>query len=99
MSSKDDDCVLGPSSSKSKPSGNCIVHRTDAIDNLVSLQSTDSREVLLKAAIIRQHEAVLKVASSLPGGAIPDIKYYCKCRTTFAMRKLLNNIKEKKNLP
>ena len=42
MSSKDDDCVLGPSSLKSKPSGNCIVHRTDAIDNLVSLQSTDS---------------------------------------------------------
>ena len=42
------------------------MHCTDPIDNPVSLQSVDFWEVLLKSATIRQHESVLKVASSLP---------------------------------
>ena len=63
---------------KSKPSGNCITHCTDASDNLVSLHSVDSWEVLLKATTIRQHKADLKVASFLHEGAIPDIKYQWK---------------------
>ena len=96
MCSKDDEeWVHGPTKSKSKSSGNCIIHCTDASDNLVSLQSIDSWEVLLKAASIRQHEAVLKVASSLPEGVMPNIQYHRKCRSTFTMKKLLKNIKEK----
>ena len=73
---KDEEWVHGPSNSKSKPSGNCIIHCKDASDNLVSLQSVDSWEVLLKIAIICQHEALLKVASSLREEVIPDIKYH-----------------------
>ena len=42
MSSKDEDWIHGPSNSKSKPSGNCIIHCTDASDNLLNLQSVDS---------------------------------------------------------
>ena len=42
MSSKDDEWVHGASNSKFKASGNCIIHRADASDNLVSLQSVDS---------------------------------------------------------
>ena len=38
----------------------------DTSDNLVGLYSVDFWEVLLKATTIRQHEAALKVASSLP---------------------------------
>ena len=96
MSLKDDEeWVYGLTNSRSKSSGNCIIHCTDASDDLVSLQSIDSWEVLLKAATIRQHEAVLKVASSLPKDVMPDIKYHRKCRSIFTMKKLLKNIKEK----
>ena len=65
------------------------------------LQSVDSGKFLLKSATIRQHEAVLIVASALPEGVAPDIKYHQRRRSTFTMKKLLNNIKEneKVNLP
>ena len=53
---------------------------------------------MLKAATIRQHEAVLKVASSLPEGDIPDLKHDWKCRSAFIMENLLNNIKEKEKV-
>ena len=76
MSSKDEDWVQGPSNSKSKPSENCIIHCKDASDNLVSLHSVGSWKVLLKTTTICEHEPVLKVASLLPEGAIPDIKYH-----------------------
>ena len=65
MSSKDEEWVHGPSNSKSKPCGSCIIHCADASNNLVSSQSIDFWEVFLKSATIRQHEAVLKVAPSL----------------------------------
>ena len=98
MSFKDDKWVHGPSNSKFKASGNCIIHCTDASDNLVSLQSVDSWDILLELVTIRQHERVLKVASSWPEGAIPDIKFHRKCRSTFTIKKLLNNIKEKEKV-
>ena len=98
MSSKDTEWVPGPVTIKSKSSGSCIIHCTDANDNLVSLQSIESWEVLLNAARIRKHEVVLNVASSLAEGVIPDIKYHRKCRSTFTMKKLLNNIKEKEKV-
>ena len=97
-SSKDEDWVHGPSNSKSNPSGNCIIHCTYASDNLVSLHAADSWEVLLKATTVRQHEALLKVASSLPEGAIPDKKDHWKCKSTFTMKKLLDNIKENEKI-
>lgn len=94
----DEDWVPGPSNlkTKSKFTENCIIHCTDDNSDLVSLQSLDSWKVLLEAATTRQHEGVLKVASSLPDGVVPDIKYHRKCRSTFTMKKLLNNIKKKK---
>ena len=39
MSSKDKDLIHAPSNSKSKLFGNCVIHCTDASDNLVRLQS------------------------------------------------------------
>lgn len=57
VSSKDKDWVHGPSNLKSKPSENCIVHCTEAGDNLVSLHSVDSWEFLLKTTTICQYEA------------------------------------------
>ena len=98
MSSKDEDCVHGSLNSKSKPSGNCIIHCTDASDNLVSLHPVDSWEVLLKAVTICQHEALLRVASSLPEGAITNIRYHWTCRSIFTMKKRVNNIKEKEKV-
>ena len=97
MSSEDTDWVPGPSTVKTKTTSSCLIHCTDANDNLVSLQSIESWKVLLNAARIRKHEAVLKVASSVGEGVIPGIKYHRKCRSTFTMKKLLNNIKKKEN--
>ena len=98
MSSKDEGFVHDSLNSKSKASENCIIQCTNASDNMVTLHSVNSWEVLLKATTIRQHEAVLKVASSLPDGAIPNIKYHWKCRSIFTMKKRLNNIKEKEKV-
>ena len=101
MSLKVEEWVHDHSNSKSKPSGNCIIHCTNASDNLVSLQSFDSWKISLKAVTIRQHEAVLIVASALPEGVIPDIKYPQRRRSIFTIKKLLNIIKEneKVNFP
>lgn len=97
MSSKDDEeWVHGLTKSKSAES--CIIHYTDASDDLVSLKSIDSWKVLLKAATIRQHESVLKIASSLPEGVMPDIKNHRNCRSIFTMKKFLNSIKEKRKV-
>ena len=67
----------------------------------VIIWSVHSWKVLLKAATIRQHEAVLMVASALPEGVIPDIKYPQRRSSIFTMKKLLNIIKEneKVNFP
>ena len=90
---KDKDWDHGPSNLKSKSSGICIIS-----DNLVSLHLVGSWKVLLKATTIRQREAVLKVASSLPEGAIPNIKYHWKCRNIFTMKKLLSDINEREKI-
>ena len=71
---RDESWAYGPSNSKSKPSGNCTIHCTDASGNLVSLQSANSWKVLLKAGTICQHETVLKAALSLLEGVMPYIK-------------------------
>ena len=89
-SEKDEEWVPGP-----KLKGNndgCIIHHTNASDNLVSIQSMESWKTLLNAATIRHPQAVLNVASNLPGGVVPKIKYHQKCRSTFTMKKLLESI-------
>lgn len=97
MDSKgDEDWVTHPAKAKpSSSSEDCIIHCTNSSDELVTIQSLESWKTLLNAATIRQHHAVLQVASTLAEGVVPDIKYHRKCRSTLTMKKLLDNIKKK----
>ena len=74
-SEKDEKWVPGPKLKSNSTSDGCIIYCTDASDDLVRIQSMESWKALLNAAIIRHHQAVLEVASNLPNGVVPDIKY------------------------
>ena len=95
-SEKDEEWVPGPKLKGNSTSDGCIIHCTDASDDLVSIQSMESWETSLNAATIRHRQTVLDVASNLLDGVVPNIKYHRKCRSTFTMKKLLESIKKKK---
>ena len=95
-SEKDEEWVPGPKLKGNSTSDGCIIHCTDASDDLARIQSMELWKTLLNAATIRHHQAVLDVASNLPDGVVPNIKYHRKCRSTFTMKKLLESIKKKK---
>ncbi|XP_056156559.1 uncharacterized protein LOC130130771 [Lampris incognitus] len=82
-----------------RPRGECIIHCSDDTDKLVSLQSVDSWRTLLRAAQIRNHAPVLKLAKDIPEGQTPAIYYHRKCRCIFTMKKILDGLlaKEKKS--
>ena len=68
MSSKDKDLIQGASNSKSKPSGNCIIHCTDASDNLVRLQS------VVMFCVIWYHLYNLKILKQNHAGVLLLVK-------------------------
>ena len=91
-SEKDKEWVPGPKLKGVSTSHGCIIHCTDASDDLVCIQSMESWKTLLNAATNRHHQAVLDVASNLHDGIVPNIKYHRKCRSTFTVKKLLESI-------
>ena len=93
---KDKEWAPGPNLKSSSTSDGCIIHCTDASDDLVSIQSMETCKTLLNAATIRHHQTVLDAASNLPDVVVPNIKYHRKCRSAFTMKKLLESIKKKK---
>ena len=78
-SEKDEERVPGPKLKGNSTSDGCIIHCTNASDDLVSIQSMESWKTLLNAASIRHHQAALDVASNLPDGVFLNIKYHRKC--------------------
>ena len=94
-SEKDEEWVASPKLKGNSTSDGCIVHCTDASDDLVSIPPMESWKTLLNAATIRHHQAVLDIASNLPDGVVSNIKYHRKCRSTFTMKKLVESIKKK----
>ena len=74
---------------------NCIIHCTDNRTDLDTLKDEESWKTLLKAAEIRQHQALLELAKSLSEGEIPTVYYHRKCRSVFTMKKLLDKISHK----
>ena len=95
-SEKNEEWVPGPKLKCNSTSDGCIIHCTDASDDLVGIQSMESWETSLNAATIRHRQTVLDVASNLLDGVVPNIKYHRKCRSAFTMKKLLESIKKKK---
>ena len=78
-SEKDEEWVPGPKLKGNSTSDGCIIHCTDASDDLVSIQSMELWKTSLNAATIRHHQAVLDVALNLPDGVVPNIKYHQRC--------------------
>lgn len=73
----------------------CIIHCSDDREKLASLQDTDSRKTLLRAAQIQNHAPILEMANVIPEGQIPPIYNHRKCHSIFTMKQLLNGILEK----
>lgn len=72
----------------------CIIHTTDEDPNagLTSPRDLDSWSTLLRAARLRQHQAILTVAENLKEGELPQIHYHLKCRKLFTMKRALDKL-------
>ena len=62
----------------------CIIHCTDDQSPLTKLRGWQSWETLLKAAKVRGHAAILRLADEIPDGSFPSITYHRSCRQMFA---------------
>ena len=51
----------------------CIIHCSDSTNKLVSPESLESWNVVLRAAEIRNHKAVLDVAKEIDSSSDPDL--------------------------
>lgn len=72
----------------------CIIHTTDEDPHagLTSPRDLDSWNTLLRAARLRQHQAILTVAENLREGELPQIPYHLKCRKLFTMKRDLDKL-------
>jgi len=96
---KDDaEWTQGPSKPKagSRNKKSCVIHCTNSSGDLVRLQSIESWKVVLRAATIREHDAILKISASSKEDEIPDITYHRNCRDVFTHKKDLQRIEKKK---
>lgn len=50
----------------------CIIHCFDRTEKLVSPESLESWNVILHAAKIRNHKAILNVAKEIDSSTVPD---------------------------
>ena len=75
----------------------CFIHCSKSNENLTKLQSYKSWKVLLDAAKIRQHQAVLEKAPPVPENAL-DILYHRKCRSIFTLKDILKQIQEQEKV-
>jgi len=92
---KDDaEWTQGPSKPKagSRNKKSCVIHCTNSSGDLVRLQSIESWKVVLRAATIREHDAILKISASSKEDEIPDITYHRNCRDVFTHKKDLQRI-------
>ena len=75
-----------------------IINCSNSNENLIKLQSYESWEVLLDAAKIRQHQAVLEKASVVPENEVPDTLYHSRCRSIFTLKDTLKRIQEQEKV-
>jgi len=70
----------------------CIFECNDSDPQLNSPQDHASWERLLKAAEIRKHPGILKIAATARGTEIPHILYHKRCRSLFVRKRDLDAI-------
>ena len=77
-----------------KTTHTCIIHTSDDDPHtgLTSPRDLDSWKTLLRAARLRQHQPLLKVAENLPDGDVPAVYYHLKCRKLFTMKRDLEKL-------
>jgi len=84
---KDDaEWTQGPSKPKagSRNKKSCVIHCTNSSGDLVRLQSIESWKVVLRAATIREHDAILKIS------AIETVEMF------LLIRKIYNELRKRK---
>ena len=77
-----------------KTTHTCIIHTSDEDPHtgLTSPRDLNSWKTLLRAARLRQHQPLLKIAQNLLDGDVPAIYYHLKCRKLFTMKRDLEKL-------
>ncbi len=90
MFSDYDNNSFDPDSHPKRPrvSVGCIIHCTNDDEKLVSPQSVESWNTLVRAAWIRKHSPILQLAAETTGGDIPEVYYHRRCRSSSIKYKL-----------
>ena len=86
--------MTDPDSNPKRPraSVDCIIHCTNDNEKLVSPQSVESWNTLVRAARIRKHSPILQLAEETAEGDIPQVYYHRRCRSSFTMKKSLDSL-------
>ena len=84
------------SEKKCENASQCIIHCCDAKEKLTSLQSLESWKVLVDAARIQNHHAVLHLAETVGKDEYPNTRYHRRCRSIFTHKKSLDQIEHRK---
>ncbi len=81
--------MTDPNSNPKRPrvSVDCIIHCTNDNGKLVSPQSVESWNTLVRAARIRKHGPILQLAEETAEGDIPEVYYHRRCRSSFTLKK------------
>ena len=72
------------------------IHCTKDSGDLSSVQDLQSWQTLVRAAEIRQYAPILDLAKTVVGEELPTITYHRKYRSTFTMKRDLDNITVKR---
>ena len=86
--------MTDPDSNPKRPreSVDCIIHCTNDNEKLVSPQSVESWNTLVRAARIRKHSPILQLAEETAEGDIPEVYYHRRCRSSFTLKKSLDSL-------
>lgn len=86
--------MTDPDSNPKQPrvSVDCISHCTNDNEKLVSLQSGESWNTLVRAARIYKHSHILQLAEETTEGDIPEVYYHRQCRSSFTLKKSLDSL-------
>ena len=93
--------MTDPDSNPKRPrvSVDCIIHCTNDNEKLVSPQSVESWNTLVRAARIRKNSPILQLAEETAEGDIPEVYYHRRCRSSFTLKKSLDSLQAEASKP
>ena len=74
----------------------CIICPTETDGHLITPQTHESWQTLLKAAEIRDYAPITDAAKQVQENEIPKVHYHRKCRSVFTMKRDLHTLMKRK---